>query len=248
MDLKNRAIIWSTCIINIVYTFSAPNISIAAHLGGLFSGFILSFIVPTQSISRARERNFLLEVGKLLLFAMIWFGLLNLPQYLPDSIKKSPVITKVATQTNQFASRIKERLPGNQKGEIIDDANWLNNRYNKMLTMLNNLIDIYNESNKSASGNQFTADIENVRNDAEDLKTQVSTKELNADMDEAKQILLDMLTTLIQSTDDLETKVTTGDVASANKFSLAIHDIEAQTKRYHVTITDIGDQYGLEYQ
>lgn len=44
LDFQSRQIAITLLILNLIFTFMVPGISISAHLGGLLSGFILAFI------------------------------------------------------------------------------------------------------------------------------------------------------------------------------------------------------------
>lgn len=44
-----RTSIWALIVIEMIFTFSTANISIPAHVGGLVSGFLLSFIIIKKS-------------------------------------------------------------------------------------------------------------------------------------------------------------------------------------------------------
>jgi len=45
-----RISIWALIVIEMIFTFTTANISISAHVGGLLSGFLLSFIVIGKSM------------------------------------------------------------------------------------------------------------------------------------------------------------------------------------------------------
>ncbi|MCQ6277078.1 rhomboid family intramembrane serine protease [Bacillus sp. V3B] len=109
INSQSQSVIWSAFVGNILYTFLAPNISIAAHLGGLFSGLILSFFVRPQSFQRLAKSKWSLTIFQIALISLLWFSLLSLPKYLPI-----PMLSEWTTKLEQvksFASEEQAHLP-----------------------------------------------------------------------------------------------------------------------------------------
>ncbi|WHY85995.1 hypothetical protein QNH39_26030 [Neobacillus novalis] len=65
------------------FTFAVSNISIAAHLGGLVGGLLLSFFVPQPPFRRIAESSWMGNNIQIVGVAIVWFSLLSAPTYLP---------------------------------------------------------------------------------------------------------------------------------------------------------------------
>lgn len=81
IDSESRSIIWGLLILNIIFTFVIPGISIAAHLGGLFSGFILSFYMKSQSYEQLSTSKWSLNLLKIILVIILWYSILFIPKF-----------------------------------------------------------------------------------------------------------------------------------------------------------------------
>lgn len=51
IDLATKNWVWNLLWINIVWTFLVPGISIAGHLGGLFSGIVIAMVTSVNGIT-----------------------------------------------------------------------------------------------------------------------------------------------------------------------------------------------------
>ena len=82
IDIDSRNYILGAFIYNIIYTFAVPNISIAAHLGGLIGGIILSLIITPQSFKQLAKSRFSKSVMQMLFaFAACCLVLFYTPKY-----------------------------------------------------------------------------------------------------------------------------------------------------------------------
>lgn len=81
---ENKRLIWVGIIGIILFTFIESSLLIAAHLGGFFSGLILSFLVSPQSFKRLSKTNWYLAIFQTVMVSAIVFLLLGLPRYVPE--------------------------------------------------------------------------------------------------------------------------------------------------------------------
>jgi len=79
IDSESRKIILGFFILNIIITFVIPNISIAAHLGGLCSGFILSYYIKIKSYEPFSTMRWILNLLKIILVIILWFSIMIIP-------------------------------------------------------------------------------------------------------------------------------------------------------------------------
>jgi len=98
IDYYSKSVIYSTVLGNILYTFAMPNISIAAHLGGLFGGFIFSFLIRPQSFKRLSKTTLTQAYIHIIIVTLFWFLFLLLPNY----INGTPLLNKVTNATEQL--------------------------------------------------------------------------------------------------------------------------------------------------
>ncbi|XWN51742.1 rhomboid family intramembrane serine protease [Anoxybacillus flavithermus] len=99
IDSESKSVIWIAFVGNIIYTFAAPNISISAHLGGLFSGIFLSFFVRPQSFRSLLQNKWSLSVFQTLVVTLLWFSILSFPKYFLHPSTISELAAKLKVQS-----------------------------------------------------------------------------------------------------------------------------------------------------
>lgn len=135
IDSESKSYIWGAFIINIIYTFLAPNVSIAAHLGGLFAGIILSFIIRPRAYQLLRKSNSSNTLSKVTIVTTIWFFVLFSPKILPNY-----------SVLNEIEAKLEEM-------EFVSI-----NKYSEVFNVNSVMQDIHPNINEP----KFIADIENI--------------------------------------------------------------------------------------
>ncbi|MED1412866.1 MULTISPECIES: rhomboid family intramembrane serine protease [Bacillus] len=123
IDNTTKKYIFVVTAINVIYTFTGENISIPAHFGGLITGFFLSTLLINHTKSRNIATNYLVPIT----VTLAVLGGYIIYQDNHTIIRK---VTK-ASDTNTI--------------EIINDANWFNEKYKNIYPLMNELIDSYNK-------------------------------------------------------------------------------------------------------
>ncbi|MED5042666.1 rhomboid family intramembrane serine protease [Geobacillus stearothermophilus] len=81
IDKESKTVIWVAFVLDTIYTFVAPNISVEGHLGGLFGGLLLSLFVAPQPFHSLAEYRLRTSLTRVITVTLLCFSLLLLPRY-----------------------------------------------------------------------------------------------------------------------------------------------------------------------
>lgn len=114
---ENKRLIWAGMIGIILFTFINPSLPISAHLGGFFSGLILSFLVTQQSFKQLTKTNWHLAIFQTVMASVIVFLLLGLPRYMPE------VSSSFVNFSKSWDSSITKQASVNEDGDKDETEN-----------------------------------------------------------------------------------------------------------------------------
>lgn len=226
IDNTTKKYIFVVTAINVIYTFTGENISIPAHFGGLITGFLLSTLLINHTKPRNIATNFL---------APITVTLVILVEYIiyQDNHTIIRKVTK-ASDTNTI--------------EIINDANWFNEKYKNIYPLMDELIDSYNQGISShAEKEQFLIKIEKKEDNIQKIISETSKKKFNPNMNEPQALLLEILNKLNEAAEYSKLAINNKDVSSGNKFSKSIDDINKKAEKYNQLLTRIYEKSGIQW-
>lgn len=256
INAESKQIIWSLFIGNIIFTFAVPNISIAAHLGGLVGGLLLSFFIPQPPFRRIAETSWMGNNIQIVGVAIVWFSLLSAPTYLPaatqnewtakfeqvranalDKLGKTSVFS-LGTNTNNTT-----------KAAIIEDVNWSKDKYNQVYSILNEVINAYNEGISSNSQmQQLLRKINQQQNEINLNKSDIANKSFTPGMEEQQSLLIDLFSTLNEVADQAKLAISSRyDEIDNTNFSDAIDEIDLKAKKYNQSLIDLYEEEGIQW-
>ncbi len=261
LDSASKNVIWSAFIGNIIYTFAVPNISIAAHLGGLVGGIILSLFVQPQSYRGLRNSKLGQTIVQILVATSLWFSFLSFPKYLSGSIKID--LTTKIEQAKAFASKELGLFSSMSIGKssitngttstqtaIINDVKWANDKYNQVYPIMNEVINYYNEGISSETQMiQLFRKIEHQQEVIFISKNETLEKSFHTSMNEQQSILLDIFTKLNEAADYCKLVVSSNyqDEYHINKFQEAIDEIDIQASIYQDSLISLYEQEDIQW-
>ncbi|MFJ8456226.1 rhomboid family protein [Bacillus paramycoides] len=226
IDNTTKKYIFVVTAINVIYTFTGENISIPAHFGGLITGFLLSTLLINHTKPRNIATNYLAPITVTL---VIFVGYI-IYQDNHTIIRK---VTK-ASDTNTI--------------EIINDANWFNEKYKNIYPLMDELIDSYNQGiSNHAEKEQFLIKIEKKEDNIQKIISEISKKKSNPNMNEPQALLLEIFNKLNEAAEYSILAINNKDVSSGNKFSKSIDDINKKAEKYNQLLTRIYEKSGIQW-
>ncbi|WP_433775153.1 rhomboid family intramembrane serine protease [Bacillus wiedmannii] len=226
IDNTTKKYIFFITAINVIYTFTGENISIPAHFGGLITGFFLSTLLINHTKSRNIATNYL---------APITVTLVILGGYIiyQDNLT---IIRKVTTTSDTNTI------------EIINDANWFNEKYKNIYPLMNELIDNYNQGiSNHAEKKQFVIKIEKKEDTIQKIISEISKKKFNPNMNEPQALLLEIFNKLNEVAEYSKLVINNEGVNSDNKFSKSIDDISKKAEKYNQSLIHVYEKAGIQW-
>ncbi|TYR80269.1 rhomboid family intramembrane serine protease [Priestia megaterium] len=195
IDSESKSYIWGAFIINIIYTFLVPNVSIAAHLGGLCGGLFLSFILRPKTYQLLRKSNLNDRLFKIIIVTTVWFFVISLPKFLPNY----PVLNKIEGKLEAMVFvDINEYIDVFNDKPIMRDLNPKINK-SKFIADIDNLISHYSGSTLSLSleGKEYIQNnIKEFSHQIEESRDFVRTKAIEVDVKKINKDVMPYLTTV----------------------------------------------------
>ncbi|MGE7868543.1 rhomboid family intramembrane serine protease [Bacillus paramycoides] len=224
--VTTKKYIFVVTAIYVIYTFTGENISIPAHFGGLITGFLLSTLLINHTKPRNIVTNYLAPITVTLVI----------------------LVGYIIYQDNHTIIRKVTKASDTNTIEIINDANWFNEKYKNIYPLMDELIDSYNPGISShAEKEQFLIKIEKKEDNIQKIISEISKKKFNPNMNEPQALLLEIFNKLNEAAKYSKLAINNKDVSSGNKFSKSIGDINKKAEKYNQLLTRIYEKSGIQW-
>ena len=252
IDIHTQKTIIVMFVVNMIYTFVAPNVSIAAHLGGVISGILLGLLTSSGN-NNYKRLNFIKSLGQSFVVLFISFVLLNVPKYLVGEEKlnlslDTSIISRLSENKSESNNDFKFLSKSTSTEKLLDEITWSVAQYNDtILPTYNKVTEAYNNgiaSNDTSNYISILLDTKLILNEAiSELNAHVGieeTSELNA-------LLMEIYLSLSDSLTYAQLTLESSNQEYGYKFINILNETNQLLNSYSDNVINFYDTYGFEY-